>query len=67
MRPPRAPAAEPTAIDRASRRGAAGTMPWSRMEVTMPENTPRLIKPAWPRDSSPKMPTVRFRDTAITM
>ena len=39
----------------------------SRMEAVMPEKAPRLMKPAWPRDSSPKMPTVRFSDTAMTM
>ena len=26
-----------------------------------------LIKPAWPRLSSPRMPTVRFSDTAMDM
>ena len=36
------------------------------MEVMMPEKAPTLIKPAWPRDSSPRMPTVRFRDTDMT-
>ena len=33
----------------------------------MPENAPTLMKPAWPRLSSPEMPTVRFSDTAMTM
>ena len=33
----------------------------------MPENAPTLIKPAWPSDNSPEMPTVRLSDTAMTM
>ena len=32
-----------------------------------PENAPTLMKPAWPRLSSPEMPTVRLSETAITM
>ena len=39
----------------------------SHSENTTPENTPTLIKPACPRLNSPEMPTVRFRDTAMTM
>ena len=38
----------------------------SHMAITMPENAPTLIKPAWPRLSSPEMPTVRLRETAMT-
>ena len=38
-----------------------------QVAATMPENAPTLIKPAWPRLSSPEMPTVRFKDTAMTM
>ena len=32
----------------------------------MPENAPTDIKPAWPSDSSPRIPTVRLSETAIT-
>ncbi len=39
----------------------------SHAAATMPENAPTLIKPAWPRLNSPEMPTVRFKDTAMTM
>ena len=31
----------------------------------MPENAPTLMKPAWPSDSSPEMPTTRLSDTAM--
>ena len=61
------PMMPPTSMDRARRRGAKGITLCRAMEVTMPEKAPRLIKPAWPRDSSPRMPTVRFRATAITI
>ena len=39
----------------------------SHVAMTMPENAPTLMKPAWPRLSSPEMPTVRFSETAMTM
>ena len=35
------------------------------MAATMPEKAPTLIKPAWPKDSSPEKPTTRFKDTAM--
>ncbi len=34
-------------------------------ERNAPVKAPTLIKPAWPRLSSPKMPTVRFSETAM--
>ena len=33
----------------------------------MPVKAPMLMKPAWPRLSSPEMPTTRFRETAMTI
>ena len=41
-------------------------LPVTAVAAIIPENAPRLINPAWPRLNSPKMPTVRFRLTAIT-
>ena len=35
--------------------------------MTMPVKAPMPMKPAWPRLSSPEIPTTRFRDTARTM
>ena len=32
----------------------------------VPAKAPTLMNPAWPRLSSPEMPTVRFRETAMT-
>ena len=49
------------------RRGSAVTTSFKAVETMMPEKAPRLIKPAWPRLSSPRIPTVRFRLTAMTM
>ena len=51
----------------ARRTGAFGIAPIRLCEATMPENAPTLIKPAWPRLSSPRIPTVRFSDTAMDM
>ena len=34
---------------------------------TAEENAPTHINPAWPRLSSPEMPTTRFNDTASIM
>ena len=34
--------------------------------VTMPANAPTDMKPAWPSDSSPRMPTVRLSEIAMT-
>ena len=57
----------PTTIEMARRTGAFGIAPIRLCEATMPENAPTLIKPAWPRLSSPRIPTVRFSDTAMDM
>ncbi len=35
-------------------------------QTSVPENAPTLIKPACPRLSSPKKPTTRFSETAMT-
>ena len=37
------------------------------MQKMAPANAPTDIKPAWPKLSSPEIPTTRFSDTAITM
>ena len=35
------------------------------MVTTIPENAPTDIKPAWPSDNSPRIPTVRLSETAM--
>ena len=57
----------PTTMAMARRMPGEGMMSARLMAAIMPLKAPTLIKPAWPRLSSPMMPTVRFRDTAITM
>ena len=42
------------------------TRPESAIAAVTPVKAPTLIKPAWPRDSSPKIPTVRFSEMAMT-
>ncbi len=66
---PPAPAAKaaPTTMAAARRRASEGREFWRLMAAIIPEKAPTLIKPAWPRLSSPSTPTVRFRDTAITI
>ena len=58
----------PNTIARISRTTSfsSANAPCSHVEATMPENAPTLMKPAWPRLSSPEMPTVRFSETAMT-
>ena len=59
----------PTTMDTIRRR-VSFSMPVaesSQPEATMPAKAPTLMNPAWPRLSSPEMPTVRFSDTAMTM
>ena len=56
----------PTTMPISRRSGAEATMPLSAMAAVTPVNAPTLIKPAWPRLSSPSTPTVRFRLTAMT-
>jgi hypothetical protein len=64
--PAAAAKAAPTAMAAASRSGAEG-MAWARAKAAVvPVKAPMDMKPAWPRLSSPRMPTVRFRDSAIT-
>ena len=55
----------PTTRASTTRASSLGTVADRLMEVMMPEKAPTLIKPAWPRLSSPRMPTVRFRLTAM--
>ena len=57
----------PTIIASARRSGAEGMTFIRLMAVMTPEKAPTLMKPAWPRLRSPRMPTVRFKDTAMTM
>ncbi len=42
----------------------SGMAPSMHFEKNAPENAPTHINPACPRLSSPKMPTVRFREIA---
>ena len=55
----------PTTMAMARRTGALGTAVSRLCETMTPLNAPTLIKPAWPRLSSPRMPTVRFSETAM--
>ena len=69
MTTPAIPAAAPPVRIASSRQSVSFATPMpllSHMAITMPENAPTLIKPAWPRLSSPEMPTVRLRETAMT-
>ncbi len=51
-----------------SRTAGEPTPPLSRLTAAAtPEKAPTLIKPAWPRLSSPEMPTTRFRLRAMTI
>ena len=54
-----------TSMATARRTGPEGIACWRERETTTPENAPTLIKPAWPRLSSPEMPTTRFRAMAM--
>ena len=67
MNPAAAAKTAPTRMAITSRAGAEGMDAWRPWAAMTPEKAPTLIKPAWPRDSSPRMPTVRLRDTAMTM
>ena len=70
MMTPAMPANTPPTTMASSRRTTSFSMAKAlsiQVAATMPENAPTLIKPAWPRLSSPEMPTVRFKDTAMTM
>ena len=57
-RPP--PWRSPAAADAVAESPLAATRPPSH-----PVKAPTLIKPAWPSDSSPSMPTVRFSEIAM--
>ena len=62
MKPTMAAKKAPTTRARTIRARSLGMADWRLMAAMMPEKAPTLIKPAWPRDSSPRMPTVRFRE-----
>ena len=57
----------PTIMEMARRRGPFGIAAAREVETTMPVKAPTDIKPACPKESSPKMPTVRFKEIAMTM
>ena len=68
MMKPMTPASKPPkAIARIRRSRGLGTLSFSSVASTTPENAPMPIKPAWPRLSSPHTPTRRFSDTASTI
>ena len=68
MRKPMTPASTPPkTMARIRRRVALSTVPFSKVASTTPEKAPMPMKPAWPRLSSPQMPTSRFKETASTM
>ena len=67
MTPATAAITAPTTMASASRATSPAPVKPRLMEAMMPEKAPTLMKPAWPRDSSPRIPTVRFRDTAMQM
>ena len=54
-------------MEMARRRGPFGIAAASEVETTMPVKAPTDIKPACPKESSPKMPTVRFKEIAMMM
>ena len=56
----------PTIIPTMRRTGPESTFRLSATAAVTPVKAPTLIKPAWPRESSPSTPTVRFREMAIT-
>ena len=53
-------------MDITSRSGPLDTVFCSAAAAMTAVNAPTLINPAWPRLNSPMMPTVRFKDTAMT-
>ena len=65
--PATAATAAPTIMATARRRASEGMALCRLMAAMTPEKAPTLMKPAWPRLSSPRMPTVRFRETAMDM
>ena len=68
MRKPSAAAmTAPNTMARARRRGERVTVLWRARARAEPAKAPMLMKPAWPRLSSPETPTTRFRASAMTM
>ena len=65
MKPTMAAKKAPTTRATIIRTRSFGTADCRLMAAMMPEKAPTLMKPAWPRDSSPRMPTVRFREMDI--
>ena len=56
----------PTISAQTRRSVGEATRSLSASAVVVPMNAPTLMKPAWPSDSSPSTPTVRFSEIAIT-
>ena len=67
MKPAMVAKMAPTTMAMASRSPPEGITSIRLWEAMTPAKAPTLMKPAWPRLSSPRMPTVRFRDTAMDM
>ena len=66
-RKPKIPATTPPTTKASSSAAGLGKVVSYRLTHTsVPAKAPTLINPAWPRLSSPSMPTVRFRETAMT-
>ncbi len=62
MMPAKSP---PTSMERISTTGSLAMFCDSRAETTAPVKAPMLMKPAWPSDSSPEMPTTRLSEMAM--
>jgi len=65
-KPTKAANRAPTIIPTIKRTGPEETWFPSATAAVTPVKAPTLINPAWPRESSPSTPTVRFRETAMT-
>ena len=63
-KPQRAAAAAPIKIAMPNRIPTEGITLAAAFVKNAPENAPTHIKPAWPKLNSPKMPTVKFKETA---
>ena len=65
IRIPNTPAtAAPTSRAKKKRTPTLGITFSMHFVKNAPENAPTHMKPAWPRLNSPRIPTVRFRETA---
>ena len=66
MKPAMVAKTAPMIMAMARRTPAEGMVSIKLWEAITPAKAPTLIKPAWPRLSSPSTPTVRFSETAMT-